>query len=129
MGPYSLTEETVVFHAESIIGKRGRQSIERFRIRFHDSFGCSIFFARKLWKRIMKFKNGQIMRGACFKHLLWALFFINHYGKEAAMKSVIHHDEKTIRKWTWYFINALADLVPSVVSSLVYLSLLLLFDC
>jgi hypothetical protein len=43
-------------------------------------------------------------------HLLWMLCFLKLYNSENAMASQCCCDEKTLRKWAWYMIEAVASL-------------------
>ena len=55
------------------------------------------------------------------RHLLWTLHFLKAYPKQAAVCSTVGGsagaiDPKTLRKYMWPFIRAVADLEPDVVS-------------
>lgn len=52
------------------------------------------------------------------KHLLYAMHFMKCYSTENQSSSELDRaDEKTFRKWTWVFIEALAGLKNEVVSN------------
>lgn len=51
------------------------------------------------------------------KHLLWALLFLKTYATFDVIACRVGADEKTVRKWVWYVVHALADLVDDVVSA------------
>lgn len=44
------------------------------------------------------------------KHLLWCLNFLKQYSTEHERRSIFKADEKTIRKWTWIFVELLSNL-------------------
>jgi len=49
--------------------------------------------------------------------MLWGLLFLKSYGtEERHVAQVGGVDEKTFRKWAWYYAEAIADLAPRVVS-------------
>jgi hypothetical protein len=51
------------------------------------------------------------------KHLLWTLHFMHTYGAERQRQYVMKADRRTIRKFVWPVIIALADLESQFVSS------------
>jgi hypothetical protein len=71
----------------------------------------------QLWKRILQKNRGSMPRGASPKHLLWALHFLKDYGMEAVLTTFLMADEKTIRKWVWYMVEAIASMDDDVVST------------
>lgn len=86
--------------------------------RFRAFFGCSAAVAVSVWGSLVQFDllphQGQIV------HLLWALFFLKCYPTEApACAATGGHngsiDPKTLRKFIWPFIEAIANLEPFVV--------------
>jgi hypothetical protein len=87
--------------------------------RFRAFFGCSSEVAVRLWTMLVQClllpHKGQIL------HLLWALFFMKCYPTEepacaAAGGQRGAVDPKTLRKYIWPFIVAIADLESHVVS-------------
>ena len=87
--------------------------------RFRSFFGCSAEVAVTLWTTqaqcLLLPHEGQIL------HLLWALFFMKCYPTEepacaAAGGQRGAVDPKTLRKYIWPFIVAIADLESHVVS-------------
>ncbi len=50
------------------------------------------------------------------KHLLWTLYFLLTYGTERRLCCIFKADRKTIRKYTWPTISALASLADVYVS-------------
>ena len=49
-------------------------------------------------------------------HLLWALSFLKAYKKEADHAADVKKEEKTFRKWAWFYAEGIAKLVSRVVS-------------
>jgi hypothetical protein len=49
-------------------------------------------------------------------HLLWTLYFLVSYACERRLCIILKADRKTIRKYTWPTITALASLAPQHVS-------------
>ncbi len=82
--------------------------------RFREMFGCGPFVALALWTLISK---EAMLPGSSITHMMWALMFLKQYPKEAPLRSMGGgNDEKTMRKWKWKMISAIADLEPFVVS-------------
>ena len=50
-------------------------------------------------------------------HLLWALLFLKEYKKEADHASDVRREEKTFRKWAWFYAEGISTLVSRVVSA------------
>ena len=86
-------------------------------------FGCGAEGAVEVWNALVCFAvlpdEGQIL------HLLWALYFMKCYPtEETACAAAGGHtgaiDPKTLRKYIWPFIEAIANLEPYVVSVMHY---------
>jgi hypothetical protein len=43
-------------------------------------------------------------------HLLWALMFLKIYSNETVHATLAGADEKTFRKWSWFWVSKLANL-------------------
>ena len=50
------------------------------------------------------------------KHLLWTLYFLLTYAPERRLCFILRADRKTIRKYTWPTISAIAHTLPRHVS-------------
>ena len=50
------------------------------------------------------------------RHVLWTLYFLTTYSTERRLCFILKADRKTIRKYTWPTITAIAQLSPHVVS-------------
>jgi len=44
------------------------------------------------------------------RHLLWGLMFLKIYGTEHVHAAMVSADEKTLRKWQWEIVSALANM-------------------
>lgn len=73
--------------------------------KFRSFFGVSPNVCAELWCLI---QNKPINSKP--KHLLWSLLFLKCYNVEHVNASIVEADEKTFRKWTWFFISALVNL-------------------
>jgi hypothetical protein len=81
--------------------------------------GTSYEICAELWNLINPVLS--VSRNAQPKHLLWALLLMKQYStEEVNVRLVGGADNKTYRKWSWLFIEAIANLKASVVSVLVY---------
>ena len=67
-------------------------------------FGTSPYICFTLWKRI------AVPEGSSPKHLLWALMLLKTYAVQELLASLCGVDEKTFRKWSWVFVNAISVL-------------------
>ena len=81
---------------------------------FREMFGCSVLTSIIAWKLLSRYD--MLPCGGKIHHLLWTLFFMKTYSKSKVMASTAGTDEKTMRKWVWLFIPALASLHTVVVS-------------
>jgi len=93
-----------------------RNSAQQEDALFRESFGCGPLVALVAW--CMLEKQGHMPPGGTIEHLLWTLQFMKVYGKTHTLCRLCGGiDAKTLRKWVWKFIEALADLEPYVVSA------------
>lgn len=74
--------------------------------RFTSFFGVTPRVCSLIWDKI----KHDIPNGGAPKHLLWSLSFVKQYSVEHYRRSIFHADEKTIRKWTWLFLELLSNL-------------------
>ena len=90
--------------------------LEKFRHNFkYMPARCAIIFS-------LTRNHPTIPKGYQPKHLLWTLYFLLTYTTERRLCCVLKADRKTIRKYTWPTITAIACLVPNFVSILGWLS-------
>ena len=109
------------WHAGSIIIKNSKKcrSIHVRDRRFRQYFGTTPEICAEIWERLDPFKTiEKVFHGVQIKHLLWALMFMKLYSTESVHASLAGGvDEKTFRKWTWIFVEAISLLEFDVVSS------------
>lgn len=84
---------------------------------FRDIFGCGPNVALLTWRLLEEYD--LIPEKGTADHFMWALLFLKGCSTEARNKiNCGGADKKTMRKWMWLFVQALADLEPYTVSSL-----------
>jgi hypothetical protein len=88
---------------------------------FHEFFGMGPFVVSQLWNLLAH--NDFIPPEGEMKHLLWMLHFLKAYPKQAAVCSTVGGsagaiDPKTLRKYMWPFIRAVANFEPAVVRNI-----------
>ena len=93
---------------------RGRVSQATENSRFQSLYGASPLVCSILWAKIVYF--GGFDPSCQPKHLLWSFLFMNCYLAENVLAVLLGADERTIRMWVWYIIDALNDLEEEVVS-------------
>ena len=105
------------FETEGLkIMKRRKKSFHTFFRQFRSHFGTTPTVCLIIWERLDPYENIRpIHKGVKLKHLLWALLFMKIYGTEHFHSSLTGVDEKTFRKWSWIFVDAIADLEYEVV--------------
>ena len=89
--------------------------------RFRGLFRARIEIVLKVW--LMLGEGGLHPKKSKPKHLLWTLYFLKAYPREAPGCSAVGGskgaiDPKTLRKWVWLFIERIAELADDVVSIL-----------
>lgn len=99
-------------NAEPEIFPRARSLDDKRRYRAF--FGCSSDVTTSLWLKLQPQWHINIM--ARPKHLLWSLVFLKVYASEIALSAMVGSpDEKTFRKWTQLFVDAISWLEADVV--------------
>jgi hypothetical protein len=90
-------------------------TIEVEERRFRDMFGASPEVALIAWSMLSTL--GLIPIGDTLTHFLWTLCFLKVYPKQGPLSVLCGNaDPKTIKKWVYLFIDALACLEPYIVS-------------
>lgn len=74
------------------------------RRKFLAHFGVPALICEILWDKLGASLNFKP------KHLLWALLFLKTYNTEHVMSTILKTDEKTLRKYVWMVVDALANL-------------------
>ena len=103
---------------QDLAGYRSSSSYATKRRRFVSFFGIEACLVAVVWS----FLTGIIQAVKELKspnpiHLLWALLFVQCYDTEARNAALCKVDEKTYRKWCWFYLEATADLDVELVSS------------
>jgi hypothetical protein len=80
---------------------------------FRGAFGCSQHDVYLCWSILNVENEGPA--GGLPLHLLWTLLFLKTYDLETNLSSRCGVDPKTFRKWTWLFLERIAEL-PLVCS-------------
>lgn len=90
--------------------------------RFRSFFGCGAEVALITWKRMVRHDLlPREVEDASILHFMWALFFMMVYPGDKAASALAGGsqgaiDPKTLRKYVWPMIRAIASLEPFVVS-------------
>ena len=65
-----------------------------------------------VWREIFEDAEeaSRLNKSAQTKHLLRAILFMKEYAKERVHASMCKCDEKTFRKWSWRFVEAISYL-------------------
>lgn len=74
--------------------------------RYKSFFGITPLVTSIVWQKTFS----DLPAGLEPKHLLWCLNFLKQYNVEHTRRLIFKTDEKCMRKWTWIFINILANL-------------------
>lgn len=83
---------------------------------FREHFGCSPMVIPSLWN-MLQINELLPTKDHELKHLLWALYFMKVYPKDGPLSTALSADPKTIRRYVWPMIEAIAELELLVVSS------------
>ena len=98
-------------------GKVYNSGVNVNRKRFVSWFGTDAFIVLIIWKFLFKSRWMECINQHKPEHLLWARNYMKTYATEANISSNFGGvDEKTIRKWVWFYICGIADLSCRVVS-------------
>ena len=96
---------------------------------FWEFFGCGPFVLFAIWSRLII--KECLPEGGTMEKLLWSYLYMKVYAKMAVLCVLCGGiDTKTLRKWVWLFITAVAEMEPGYVRDIVMLvcvSCLLLF--
>ncbi len=93
-----------------------RSTSERIRReRFNSCFGVNPIIVSVVWSMLI---DNELCSPSSPKpvHLLWALLFLKLYDSTPKLAALAGCDEKTFRKWSWFYVGAIASLDRLVVS-------------
>ena len=93
------------------------------RRRWKSWFGVTPEIAAEVWC-LLKVDWTNNLTSPNPEHLLWALSLLKTYKKEAEHASEFRVDEKTFRKWAFFYLEGIARLASKVVSALNSISFL-----
>ena len=85
--------------------------------RFKSYFGFSARKVAFVWNNLIQIGWTQYERSASPTHLLWALAYMKTYAPEHKMALDLGIDEKTFRKWAWFFMEGISELCSYFVSA------------
>ena len=117
------TPEAFILWGKEIQNKSGRSigsdAMEDWA--FREFFGTTATVVSKIWGNLSQQGTDPIEGTA--KHLLWSLYFMRAYPKQGVTCAVVGGsasviDPKTLQKFIWPFIEAIAELTSDVVSLL-----------
>ena len=101
-----------------LAGFKDSNSYDTKRRRFVSFFGVEPAIVSVAWSLLFVYDLIDLNpRQVKPIHLLWALLFVQCYEVEERNAARCKCDEKTFRKWSWYYLNALATLDKCVVST------------
>ena len=128
-----LIDLDIEFEQLGFIFKRGKSPVLHHNTpqlndrRFRTAFGCCSRVCSLAWLLVVDGWTNR-PKQATKIWFLWALSLLKTYDTEANMASNCGVDEKTFRKWAWFFIQELSfwigDIVVSKLSSLYFASFL-----
>lgn len=117
------TPEDFILVGKDIQNKSGRStgSAAEEERAFREFFGTTAPVVTALWRLLTE--HTLVPEEGMIKHLLWTLHFLRAYPKQAVACSTVGGsggaiDPKTLRNHIWPFIEAIAFLIPDVVSFL-----------
>lgn len=111
----NMDPDTIIDAAEGIVNLRSIDNVV-FDRRWMSAFGANPDVCCILWNKIKPLAT--MPSGVKAKHLLWGLIFLNVYDTEENLAQRVGNvDEKTFRKWSHLFVEAISYLECEVVSS------------
>ena len=86
---------------------------------FRGLFGVETTVCNIVWKHV-----AHCQKKIKPVHLIWALFFLRHYGCEKINAQIFNITEKTYQKWVWLIVELLLkiDVVSVFVGMLTHIS-------
>jgi hypothetical protein len=116
-GEFRLTArvETFAEHGRRIFRKHKLARKDTDERRFLATFGVAPVVCLTIWNLLIETSN--LPPGSFEYHLLWGLMFLKLYCAESIHAALAGCDEKTFRKWSWAFVDAISFLKNRVVSA------------
>jgi hypothetical protein len=107
-----ITEEAMAKVAREILAMPNRNDKAEDKTFRGFFFGAPITIILDIWNRL----ELTLENPAKPKHLLWSLVFVKVYSiEEVHCRIVGWPDPKTYQKWSWYFLEKIADLQKEVI--------------
>lgn len=101
----------------AIMGRHRRGSVTIQLRRFVALFGVEPYVCALVWHELVASSWTAFTRCPKPEHLLWALLFLKCYPTEELLATQVGAvDEKTIRKWVWFYVEGIANLATKFVS-------------
>jgi hypothetical protein len=102
----------------SMMGSSSNRSGTKRKLRrFHSFFGVSPGTVSLVWEMLCR--SGWPEKGSVRApkpiHLLWSLRLLKSYNTEESHAAEAGVDEKTFRKWSWFYLEGIAKLCNYVV--------------
>ena len=110
----------------AIVAKYARSNSEKVAMRrFKSEFGVAPDVVRDAWDLLIesKFFQRKISKATILRrppnpqHLLWALMLLKQYSLTTTLAKIAKVDEKTYRKWSFLYLDSLAELDRVVVGT------------
>jgi len=98
-----------------VIGFQGNMTNKRMKRRFNSSFGLEPELCKVVWDALIE--SSYVGSNPRPKHFFWTLHFLKVYATEENNASHVGADEKTFRKWVWFYAECIANLERNVVSA------------
>lgn len=102
----NITSETFIKLGNTYTDSSMTRSTSVALRRFKSFFGVTPIVCSIIWEKL----SDELPPLAEPKHLLWTLLFLKQYGNEHTRRAIVRADEKTIRKWTWIFVELLSNM-------------------
>lgn len=133
---YIYTSKQVLRIGLKVLGvddhRQQRQSQKSNLEDFKCHYGTDPVVVAQIWEDLQTATENEIrvrasamdnMNSGCnFKNFLRSIHFLMRYGTEGERKVVTGNSKKTVRKWTWYFLERIQALRRSKVSNRICLS-------
>ena len=99
-------EDEITLRASAILRRAAsREATTTNMRRFTSMLGASPKVVALLWMIA-----GETTNASKLEHLLWALMFLKVYASEAVHAALAGVDEKTFRKWSWFWVKVISEL-------------------
>ncbi len=101
-----LSPEQVLKLSLSILSQSKQISIAVVHRMFEGLFGLTPHVTSITWNLLLQ----CLPQARTPRQLLWSLLFLKSYATEDVNCAIVRVDEKTYRKWTWFFVDLIDNL-------------------